>query len=63
VLAAARRPAILVEAGFATNREDGAFLASAEGQRKIAAAIADGLVAYLLEFERKLAVGGSGPAR
>jgi N-acetylmuramoyl-L-alanine amidase len=63
VLAAARRPAILVEAGFATNRDDGAFLASAQGQRRIAGAIADGIVAYLLDFERKLAVGGTGPAR
>jgi N-acetylmuramoyl-L-alanine amidase len=64
VLAAARRPAILVEAGFATNRQDGAFLASADGQRRIATAIADGIVAYLLEFERKLAIGtGGGPSR
>jgi N-acetylmuramoyl-L-alanine amidase len=60
VLAAARRPAVLVEAGFATHREDGAFLTSAMGQRKIVNAIADGIVAYLLEFERKLAVGGPG---
>jgi N-acetylmuramoyl-L-alanine amidase len=60
VLAAARRPAILVEAGFATNRTDGAFLASPQGQHKIATAIADGIVAYLVEFERKLAIGGSG---
>src|SRR5881394_511626 len=60
VLAAARRPSILVEAGFATNRDDGAFLASQQGQRKIANAIADGIVAYLLEFERKLAGAGSG---
>lgn len=60
VLAAARRPAILVEAGFATNRKDGAFLASANGQHKIATAIADGIVAYLIEFERKLAIGGGG---
>ena len=60
VLAAARRPAILVEAGFATNRSDGAFLASSEGQRKIATAVADGIVAYLLEFERKLAIGSGG---
>jgi N-acetylmuramoyl-L-alanine amidase len=60
VLAAARRPAILVEAGFATNRKDGAFLASLDGQRKIAAALADGIVAYLLEFERKLAIGTGG---
>jgi N-acetylmuramoyl-L-alanine amidase len=63
VLAAARRPAILVEAGFATNPDDGAFLASAPGQHKIATAIADGIVAYLLEFERKLAVGSGSGAR
>jgi N-acetylmuramoyl-L-alanine amidase len=61
VLATARRPAILVETGFATNRTDGAFLASSLGQHKIASAIADGIVAYLLEFERKLAVAA--PAR
>lgn len=63
VLAAARRPSILVETGFATNPSDGAFLASATGQHKIATAIADGIVAYLLEFERKIAVGGGGQAR
>src|SRR6266566_3703744 len=63
VLAAARRPAILVEAGFATNPDDGAFLASAQGQHKIATAIAEGIVAYLLEFERKLAVGSGSGAR
>ena len=63
VLAAARRPSILVEAGFATNQKDGAFLGSAQGQHKIATAIADGIVAYLLEFERKLAGTGGGQAR
>lgn len=64
VLAAARRPSILVETGFATNRNDGAFLASAAGQHKIASAIADGIVTYLQEFERKLAAGsGGGQAR
>ena len=60
VLAAARRPAVLVETGFATHRDDGPFLASALGQRKMVNAIADGVVAYLLEFERKLAVGAPG---
>jgi N-acetylmuramoyl-L-alanine amidase len=60
VLAAARRPAILVETGFATHAQDGPFLASAAGQRRIAGAVADGIVAYLLEFERRLAIGGSG---
>src|SRR2546426_5413315 len=60
VLTTARRPAILVETGFATNWDDAAFLASALGQRKIANAIADGVVAYLLEFERQLAGAGGG---
>jgi N-acetylmuramoyl-L-alanine amidase len=58
VLNSARRPAILVETGFSTNKRDGAFLTSALGQRKIANAIADGVVSYLLDLERKLAVGG-----
>jgi N-acetylmuramoyl-L-alanine amidase len=59
VLNSARRPAILVETGFSTNKADGAFLASAAGERKIASAIADGIINYLLEFERKVAIGGS----
>jgi N-acetylmuramoyl-L-alanine amidase len=59
VLRAARRPAVLVETGFSSNKEDGTYLASAHGQRKIAQAIADGIVTYLLEFEHKLsAVSG-----
>ena len=60
MLAAARRPAILVETGFATNPRDGAFLASAQGQQRIASTIADGIVAYHVEFERKLAIGTGG---
>lgn len=58
VLSTARRPAILIEAGFATNRGDAEFLHSTMGQRRLVNAAADGVVAYLLEFERKLAAGG-----
>lgn len=60
VLRAARRPAVLVETGFSTNKTDGTFLGSSRGQREIASAVADGIVAYLREFEHKLAVGGEG---
>jgi N-acetylmuramoyl-L-alanine amidase len=60
VLATAQRPAILVETGFATNRTDGAFLASSLGQHEVAVAIAEGVVAYLLEFERRRTVVGTG---
>ena len=55
VLNTAGRPAILVETGFATNKNDGAFIGSALGQRKIAQAIASGIVAYFQDFERKSA--------
>lgn len=54
VLRNARRPAILLETGFATNRRDAAFLVSAKGQRTIAEGLADAIVAYLLRYERKL---------
>jgi N-acetylmuramoyl-L-alanine amidase len=57
VLATATRPAVLVETGFATNREDGRFLASVEGQRRIARAIAEGVVDYLKRYEGKILAG------
>jgi N-acetylmuramoyl-L-alanine amidase len=60
VLGTARRPAILVEAGFATNRADARFLASESGQRRLAKAIADGVVEYLLQYEKKTLMG-AGP--
>jgi N-acetylmuramoyl-L-alanine amidase len=59
VLKTASRPAVLVETGFATNREDGRFLASSEGQRTLARAIAEGVVAYLQRYEGKILVGSA----
>jgi N-acetylmuramoyl-L-alanine amidase len=55
VLNTAGRPAILVETGFASNKQDGGFIGSAAGQRKIAQAIAAGIVAYFQDYERKSA--------
>jgi N-acetylmuramoyl-L-alanine amidase len=64
VLTTARRPAILVETGFATNKSDAGFLVSGLGEHKVASAIADGIVSYLLEFERKSsAPAGAGGGR
>src|SRR5213592_2502274 len=60
VLTTARRPAILVETGFATNPADAVFLASSLGEHKLASAIADGIVAFLIEFERKLVAAPAG---
>ncbi len=57
VLSAARRPAILVETGFATNRKDAAFLSSATGQQQLAEALAAGIEAYLHRYEDKVLAG------
>jgi N-acetylmuramoyl-L-alanine amidase len=58
VLTTARRPAILVELGYSTNPQDGRFLTTRTSQKAMAASIADAVVEYLLEYERKT---GSAP--
>jgi N-acetylmuramoyl-L-alanine amidase len=64
VLTTARRPAILVEMGYSTNPQDGRFLTTTATQRSMASAVADAIVAYLLEYERKTAAArDSGAAR
>jgi N-acetylmuramoyl-L-alanine amidase len=64
VLTTARRPAILVEMGYSTNPQDGRLLTTTASQRSMASAIADAVVAYLLEYERKTAAArDSGAAR
>ncbi|MCB0475152.1 MAG: N-acetylmuramoyl-L-alanine amidase [Flavobacteriaceae bacterium] len=39
-------PSVLVETGFLTNKAEGAFLNSKEGQKKMAAAISEGIIDY-----------------
>lgn len=53
VLTTARRPAILIEMGYSTNPQDGRLLTASASQRAMASAIADAIVAYLREYERK----------
>ena len=60
VLTTARRPAILVELGYSTNPEDGRLLTTVAKQRTLTTALADAVVAYLLEYERKTAAGAEG---
>ena len=60
VLTTARRPAILVELGYSTNPEDARLMSTRAGQVKLAKAIADAIVGYLREYERK--VGLAAPA-
>ncbi|MFN8650494.1 MAG: N-acetylmuramoyl-L-alanine amidase [Gemmatimonadales bacterium] len=63
VLNTARRPAILVEMGFSTNPRDARFMTARKSQESMASAIADAIVQYLLEYERKTGLaepGGKG---
>ena len=59
VLNTARRPAVLVELGFATNTTDARLMTSRQGQRNLSLALADAVVSYLREYERR--VGTSTP--
>lgn len=54
VLTTARRPSILVEVGFSTNPDDAKLLTRPSSQKNLAASMADAVVAYLLEYERKV---------
>ncbi len=60
VLATSYMPAVLVELGFGSNPDEARFLTGAAGQRRLARGIADAIVSYLAEYERRLASGGEG---
>jgi N-acetylmuramoyl-L-alanine amidase len=47
-------PAVLVEIGFGTNREEAAFLSSTDGQRTIAASIATAAIDYMAHYEQRV---------
>ena len=63
VLNTARRPAILVEMGYSTNALDAKLLTGRQSQRALATAIADAIVEYLLEYERKTGTTSAGRGR
>ena len=54
VLTTARRPAVLVEMGYSTNPEDAKVMSDARSQRNLAGSIADAVVSYLLEYQRRV---------
>lgn len=54
VLATSYMPAILVETGFGSNRDEARFLTSSSGQQRLARAIADGLEQYMARYERRV---------
>ncbi len=49
-------PSVLVETGFITNTQEGAFLNSKSGQQKVADAIYDAIRAYKKHFDENLVV-------
>lgn len=53
VLRTARRPAILVEMGYSTNRDDARQMTTRNGQDELASAIAEAVVKYLQQYDRK----------
>ncbi|MES2123669.1 MAG: N-acetylmuramoyl-L-alanine amidase [Gemmatimonadota bacterium] len=53
VLRTAQRPAILVEMGYSTNPDDARQMTSRDGQDGIASAIAEAIVKYLQQYDRK----------
>ena len=60
VLVTAYMPAVLVEIGFGTNPREAAFISDPEKQDAIAAAVADGAMAYLHRYDGRVAgIGGS----
>ncbi|HEY3935187.1 MAG TPA: N-acetylmuramoyl-L-alanine amidase [Gemmatimonadales bacterium] len=63
VLNTARRPSVLVEMGYATNRDDAALMTSPDGQRKLAANIARAIITYLRQNEAETidSSGDAGP--
>lgn len=50
VLDAAYMPSVLIELGFLSNKEEGTFLNSEEGQNKMAEAIANAILSYKKEY-------------
>jgi N-acetylmuramoyl-L-alanine amidase len=60
VLVTAFMPAVLVEIGYGTNRAEAAYIASPEGQRQLARAIAEAAMEYLADYERRVAPAGGG---
>ena len=59
VLWAASMPAVLVEVGFVTNRDEARYLTSAEGEEETARAIFNAVKRYKESYERGLRIAGS----
>lgn len=59
VLVSTFMPAVLVELGYGTNREDAAFISNPVKQRVMAKAIADATTEYLERYQRRVGGGAA----
>lgn len=57
VLVTAFMPAVLVEIGFGSNRAESAYMTDPASQRALAETLADAVVSYLDQYERKVGNG------
>lgn len=58
VLVTAFMPAVLVEIGFGTNKSEAQYMTDPERQRELASNLADAVVKFLEQYERKVGGGG-----
>jgi N-acetylmuramoyl-L-alanine amidase len=59
VLRGAFMPAVLVEIGFGTNRDEAAYISDPDNERKIARSIAKSVMAYMDRYDARVGGGGS----
>ncbi len=63
VLRGAYMPAVLVEIGFGTNREEAAYISDPDNERRIARSIAKSILSYMDRYDARIGGGAAGPAR
>jgi N-acetylmuramoyl-L-alanine amidase len=59
VLRGAFMPAVLVEIGFGTNRDEAAYITDPDNERKIARCIAKSVMSYMDRYDARVGSGGS----
>ncbi len=63
VLRGAFMPAVLVEIGFGTNRDEAAYISDTDNERRIARSIAKSVMAYMDRYDARIGGGGGGSAK
>lgn len=63
VLRGAFMPAVLVEIGFGTNRDEAAYISDPDNERKIARSIAKSIMTYMDRYDARVGGGGGGSSK